>query len=158
MLVSAMGHVADSLRRSREIPAGPGAKRAHGRRGGARKLLDDHGAHDVQIEAVPGGLTDHYDPRSRVLRLSSDVWQSRSVAALGVAAHEAGHALQHAQGYGPIHLRAALVPIANIGSNLSWIIFFLGLIFGVLDADARQDPRPLAAIAPLLRSSFCSRS
>src|SRR5205807_1629132 len=71
----------------------------------ARQLLDDNGASDVQIEAVPGSLQDHYDPRGRILRLSSDVYESRSVAALGVAAHEAGHALQHAQGYGPIHLR-----------------------------------------------------
>jgi Zn-dependent membrane protease YugP len=94
----------------------------------ARRLLDDQGAHDVQIEAVPGRLVDHYDPRTRVLRLSSDVYAGRSVAALGVAAHEAGHALQHAQGYGPIHLRAALVPIASLGSNLSWIMFIIGIM------------------------------
>jgi Zn-dependent membrane protease YugP len=92
----------------------------------AHRLLAENGAADVQIEAVSGHLVDHYDPRSRVLRLSSDVWGNRSVAAAGVAAHEAGHALQHAQGYGPIHLRAALVPIANIGSNVSWILFFIG--------------------------------
>src|SRR5436190_20314665 len=89
----------------------------------AHRLLEEHGAGDVQVEAVPGSLSDHYDPRSRVLRLSSDVYQSRSIAALGVAAHEAGHALQHAQGYGPIHLRAALVPVANIGSRLGFILF-----------------------------------
>lgn len=92
----------------------------------AHRLLSENGADDVQIEAVQGHLVDHYDPRSRVLRLSSDVWGDRSVAAAGVAAHEAGHALQHAQGYGPIHLRAALVPIANIGSSMSWILFFIG--------------------------------
>jgi uncharacterized protein len=94
----------------------------------ARRLLDEHGAHDVQIEAVRGSLVDHYDPRTRVLRLSTDVYGSNSVAALGVAAHEAGHALQHAQGYGPIHLRAALVPIASIGSNVSWIMFLVGML------------------------------
>src|SRR5262245_34686382 len=92
----------------------------------AQRLLDENGAGDVQVEAVPGSLVDHYDPRVRVLRLSADVYESRSVAALGVAAHEAGHALQHAQGYGPIHLRAALVPAAGIGSNLSWILFIIG--------------------------------
>jgi Zn-dependent membrane protease YugP len=94
----------------------------------AHRLLEEHGAGDVQVEAVQGSLVDHYDPRSRVLRLSSDVYQSRSIAALGVAAHEAGHALQHAQGYGPIHFRAALVPVANIGSRLGFILFFIGAL------------------------------
>jgi uncharacterized protein len=94
----------------------------------ARQLLDDNGAQDVQIEAVQGSLVDHYDPRNRVLRLSTDVWGSHSIAALGVAAHEAGHALQHAQGYGPIHLRSALVPIASIGSNFAFLLFFVGII------------------------------
>ena len=111
----------------------------------ARKLLDDEGAHDVQIEAVPGNLSDHYDPRTRVLRLSESVWNSRSVAALGVAAHEAGHALQHAQGYGPIHLRAALVPIANIGSNLAWILFMVGLVMAYSGSKLGQ-PVMIAAI------------
>lgn len=94
----------------------------------AQQLLEHNGAGDVQIEAVPGSLVDHYDPRARVLRLSSDVYGSRSVAALGVAAHEAGHALQHAQGYGPIHFRAALVPVANIGSGLGFVLFFIGAL------------------------------
>jgi Zn-dependent membrane protease YugP len=94
----------------------------------AQKLLDDNGASDVTIEAVDGSLVDHYDPTARVLRLSTDVYQSRSVAALGVAAHEAGHALQHAQGYGPIHLRAALVPVANLGSGLGFTLFIIGCI------------------------------
>lgn len=94
----------------------------------AARLLDDQGAGDVRVEAVPGSLVDHYDPRSRVLRLSSDVYSSRSIAALGVAAHEAGHAIQHAQGYGPIHLRAALVPVANIGSGLGFWLFFIGAL------------------------------
>jgi Zn-dependent membrane protease YugP len=94
----------------------------------AQRILYENGAGDVQIEAVHGSLVDHYDPRSRVLRLSSDVYGSRSISALGVAAHEAGHALQHAQGYGPLQLRSALVPLASIGTNLSWILFFIGMV------------------------------
>jgi uncharacterized protein len=117
----------------------------------ARMLLDDHGAHDVQIEAVQGNLVDHYDPRTRVLRLSTSVWGSNSVAALGVAAHEAGHALQHAQGYAPIHLRAALVPVANIGSSLSWILFFIGFILSMAGSTFGQ---PLIIAAIVLFSFF----
>jgi Zn-dependent membrane protease YugP len=94
----------------------------------AHRLLVEHGAPDVQIEGVHGSLVDHYDPRNRVLRLSSDVYSSRSISALGVAAHEAGHAIQHAQGYGPIHLRAALVPVANLGSGLGFWLFFIGAL------------------------------
>src|SRR5660397_180481 len=88
----------------------------------ARRLLDSAGLQDVQIEAASGRLSDHYDPRSRVLRLSKDVGGKNSLASLGVAAHEAGHALQHAQGYGPMRLRSALVPAASLGSNLGMIL------------------------------------
>jgi len=96
----------------------------------ARRLLDSAGLQDVQIEAASGRLSDHYDPRSRVLRLSKDVGGKNSLASLGVAAHEAGHALQHAQGYGPMRLRSALVPAASLGSNLGMILFIVGLFFG----------------------------
>lgn len=94
----------------------------------ARKILDLNGLYDVAIEVIPGNLTDHYDPRNRVLRLSREVFYGNSIAAIGVAAHEAGHALQHNRGYAPLIFRNALVPVANIGSNLSWILIMLGFI------------------------------
>ncbi|HLT20097.1 MAG TPA: zinc metallopeptidase [Thermomicrobiales bacterium] len=94
----------------------------------ARYILDSHGLSHVPVEPVAGELTDHYDPRSRTLRLSEPVYRSTSVAALGIAAHEAGHALQHAEGYAPLQVRGALVPVASIGSNFGFIIVFLGLI------------------------------
>ena len=93
----------------------------------AREILDDQGLHDVAVQEVPGSLTDHYDPRTRTLSLSSDVYNSRSVAALGIAAHEAGHAVQHAKRYAPLALRSALVPAASLGSNLAWGLFILGM-------------------------------
>ena len=95
----------------------------------ARRILDGNGCGDVRIERVAGSLTDHYDPQGGVLRLSDEVYASRSIAALGVAAHEAGHAIQDAQGYAPMRIRAALVPVANIGSNAAIPLFMLGLIF-----------------------------
>lgn len=94
----------------------------------ARQILDRNGLYDINIEVINGHLTDHYDPRSRVLRLSSDVYYSDSIASIGVAAHESGHALQHANGYAPLTIRNSLVPIANIGSNLSWIFIILGFL------------------------------
>jgi hypothetical protein len=95
----------------------------------ARAIL--HGAGlELPVEPVPGRLTDHYDPRSRTLRLSETVYGSRSLAALGVAAHEAGHAIQHATGYAPMKLRTAVVPLAALGSH-AWIwLFIIGLIMG----------------------------
>jgi len=95
----------------------------------ARRMLQSEGIYDVAVEVVGGDLTDHYDPRSRVLRLSQGVANSSSLAAVGVAAHETGHALQHRDGYAPLALRSAAVPAANIGSNLSWPLFLVGLIF-----------------------------
>ena len=95
----------------------------------ARQILDANGAGDVRIEPVAGSLTDHYDPRDGVLRLSSEVYGSRSIAALGAAAHEAGHAIQDAQAYAPLRIRSMLVPLANIGSNAAVPLFLLGLIF-----------------------------
>lgn len=97
----------------------------------ARAMLDSEGLSSVGIEMVPGSLTDHYDPRANVLRLSTDVHNGRSVASAGVAAHEAGHAVQHARGYAPAKIRMALVPAANIGSQASWILIIVGLWIGV---------------------------
>ena len=97
----------------------------------ARRLLDNHGLYDVPIELVQGRLTDHYDPRNRVMRLSYDVYHGTSVAALGIAAHETGHAYQHEERYSPLVIRNSIVPVVNLGSSLSWIIFFAGMILSI---------------------------
>ena len=94
----------------------------------ARHVLNSAGLQDVEIEMIPGQLSDHYDPSHRVLRLSNEVYQSRSLAAVGIAAHEAGHALQHAFGYAPLAIRNAAVPAANFGSGFSMILFVIGLM------------------------------
>lgn len=94
----------------------------------AQRILRGNGIHDVTVEEVQGFLSDHYDPAHRVLRLSPAVYRGLSVAAAGIAAHEAGHAIQHARAYGPLRLRSALVPVASLGSNLSWILIMAGLI------------------------------
>lgn len=96
----------------------------------ARRLLNSQGIFDVSIEAVPGQLTDHYDPRTKTLRLSEPVYRSASVSAIGVAAHECGHAIQDNVGYVPLKLRGAFVPAANLGSQLSWPLIIIGLIIG----------------------------
>jgi Zn-dependent membrane protease YugP len=96
----------------------------------ARMILDSNGLHNVPVEPIRGELTDHYDPRSRTLRLSEPVYSSRSVAALGIAAHETGHALQHAHGYVPLQIRGALVPAASVGSNLGWVMVLAGILIG----------------------------
>jgi Zn-dependent membrane protease YugP len=95
----------------------------------ARHILDSAGLQDVSIEIVPGHLSDHYDPRHRVLRLSQSVYHSRSLAAVGIAAHEAGHAIQHAHRYAPLVVRNLAVPAASFGSNASFILVLLGLFF-----------------------------
>jgi Zn-dependent membrane protease YugP len=95
----------------------------------AHQLLQTAGAGDVIIEKQPGELTDHYDPRKRVLRLSQGVHDSSSIAALGIAAHETGHALQHQTHYQPMHLRSLIYPVASIGSTLAFPLFFIGFIF-----------------------------
>lgn len=97
----------------------------------ARHILDSAGAVDVAIEQVPGKLSDHYDPRSKVLRLSPDVYHERSLAAVGIAAHEAGHALQDAQGYALMSIRNAAVGVANLGSGLGVILLLVGLGIGL---------------------------
>jgi len=95
----------------------------------AKRLLEGEGISDVKIEETGGFLSDHYDPTSKTLRLSPTVFQSNSLSAIGVACHEAGHAIQHAAHFGPLHLRSALVPATQIGSTGSYIFFILGLIF-----------------------------
>ncbi len=92
----------------------------------AQRVLNSAGIFDVKIERVNGNLTDHYDPRSKILRLSDSVYDSATVAAVGVAAHECGHAIQHATGYGPLSLRSTLVPVANFGSRIAWPLILLG--------------------------------
>ena len=93
----------------------------------ARRILYDNHIEDVTVEPVHGHMTDHYDPRTKTLRLSEPVFASNSMAAFGVAAHEVGHAIQHANGYAPLQWRSSWVPIANTGNNLSWIVIFLGI-------------------------------
>lgn len=94
----------------------------------ARAILDANGLYSVRIERVPGELTDHYDPKANVIRLSDAVYGQSTAAAVGVAAHEAGHAVQHATGYTPIKIRSAIIPITNIGSNLAMPLILLGII------------------------------
>jgi len=95
----------------------------------ARHILDSAGLQDVDIQVVPGHLSDHYDPRRKVLRLSQQVHQSRTLAAVGIAAHEAGHAIQHARAYAPLVIRNAAVPAASFGSNSAFLLIILGLVF-----------------------------
>jgi len=108
---------------SQRIPAGMSGFAA------ARRLLDSAGLQNVGIEQTPGHLSDHYDPRSKVLRLSGDVYHGRSMASVGVAAHEAGHAIQDARGYAPLVIRNAAVPAANFGSSAGMILLILGVFF-----------------------------
>lgn len=96
----------------------------------AEQILRQAGIYDVQVQRVSGRLTDHYDPRNKVLRLSDSTYGSTSVAALGVAAHECGHAIQHEVHYAPLAIRGALVPVANFGSGLSWPLILIGFLFG----------------------------
>lgn len=95
----------------------------------ARKILDANGLHRIRIESVAGELTDHYDPKAQVIRLSQSVYGSTSAAAVGVASHEAGHAVQHAVGYFPIKVRSAIIPVCQIGSSLAWPLILLGIVF-----------------------------
>lgn len=97
----------------------------------AQYVLSSHGVTGVRIEPCSGNLTDHFDPRTNVIRLSESVYNSTSVAAVGVAAHEAGHAVQHAQGYVPNKIRTAIVPVTNFGSRFSWILIMIGLLLPV---------------------------
>mgnify|MGYP000899666651 CR=1 FL=1 len=94
----------------------------------ARQILNDNGLHNVSVERVGGQLTDHYDPRSESVRLSAEVYNGTSVAALGVAAHEVGHAVQHARSYAPLALRTNLFPVANLGSQMAIPLFLMGYL------------------------------
>ena len=96
----------------------------------AQRVLAQNGVTSVRIERVAGNLTDHYDPRTNVIRLSDSVYTSTSTAAIGVACHEAGHAVQYAQNYAPIKLRSAIIPLTNIGSRLAMPLILLGILFG----------------------------
>ncbi|MDP4177438.1 MAG: zinc metallopeptidase [Bacillota bacterium] len=95
----------------------------------ARYLLDAAGLNNIPIEIIGGKLSDHYDPSSKVMRLSKEVYYSTSVASIGVAAHETGHAIQHSEGYAPLNIRNSIVPAVNFASSASWIIFLLGIVF-----------------------------
>ena len=97
----------------------------------AERVLRANGVHNVRIERVSGHLSDHYDPRSNIIRLSEGVYDSTSTAAIGVACHEAGHAVQYAQSYFPIKLRAAIIPLTNIGSRLALPLILIGVLFGL---------------------------
>lgn len=94
----------------------------------ARRILESNGIYDVNIDRISGDLTDHYDPKSKVLRLSDSTYNSTSVAAIGVAAHECGHAIQHHNEYAPLNIRNAIVPVVNICSTLSWPVILVGII------------------------------
>ena len=99
----------------------------------ARRVLAANGVHGVRIDRVSGSLTDHFDPKTNVIRLSDSVYDNASTAAIGVAAHEAGHAVQYAQGYGPIKLRAAIIPVTNIGSKLAMPLILIGLLLSFME-------------------------
>ena len=105
--------------------------RSHSGLTGAQRILNAAGIYDVTVVPIAGSLTDHYDPRTKKLALSQDVYGRTSVAAVCVAAHECGHAIQHNVNYAPLNIRSAIVPVANIGSSLSWPIFLLGLILSI---------------------------
>lgn len=98
----------------------------------ARRVLLSHGVSSVRVERISGHLTDHFDPRANVIRLSEQVYDSTSIAAIGVACHEAGHAVQHATDYAPIKLRSAVIPITNIGSRLAMPLIFIGILLSYL--------------------------
>lgn len=95
----------------------------------ARRILDENGLYNISVERTAGSLTDHYDPRGKVLRLSETVYNSPSIAAIGVAAHEAGHALQDAGAYAPLKVRNSIVPVVNLGSGMAFPLFFIGFLF-----------------------------
>ena len=117
-------HVQSTFKKYSSVPTASGMTGAQA----AQAVLDANGVTGVRIEHVPGNLTDHYDPRSNVIRLSDNVINGTSAAAVGVAAHEAGHAVQHAVGYFPIKIRNAIIPITNLGSKLAIPLFLIGLV------------------------------
>lgn len=121
--LAASGRVKSTFAKYSQVRNGRGLTGAQA----AEQVLHRAGIYDVRVERVGGNLTDHYDPRTKVLRLSDSVYGQTSVAAVGVAAHECGHAIQHAKGYAPLKLRSTLVPIANFGSKIAWPLIIFGL-------------------------------
>ena len=113
----------------------------------AEQILRDNDIHDVTVEAVRGTLTDHYDPRSKTLRLSEPVYASQSISAVGVAAHEVGHAIQHATGYAPLKFRSAWVPVAGYGTNLGFILILIAFFMGGAAAGGAATTMAWAGIA-----------
>ena len=107
----------------------------------ARSMLDNAGLYDIRIEMTNGELTDHYSPKERVLRLSEEVYNGRTISSAGIAAHEVGHAIQHKESYSPLKIRDVIIPVANFGSSFSWILFFVGILFSI---------KPLISIGILL--------
>jgi len=125
LAVWAQQRVKSTYNKYSKVPAASGMSGADV----ASRLLQDSGLNEVKLEEVEGKLTDHYDPRSRTLRLSSLISRSRSVAAIGVASHEVGHAIQHKWAYGAFQFRQSIVPVANLGSTLAFPLFLIGLLF-----------------------------
>jgi uncharacterized protein len=124
LMLWAQSKVKGSYRRFSQVQNSAGVSGAQA----ARRVLDSQGLYEVPIEPTKGELTDHYDPRKRTLFLSEGVYASRSIAAAAIAAHEAGHAIQHAKAYAPLKVRSAIVPAVNIGSNFGYIILIVGVI------------------------------
>ena len=122
----AQGRVNSTFSRYSRVRSMTGMTRAEA----ARRLLNAQGIYDVTVRPVSGQLTDHYDPRTKTVNLSDGVYSSTSVAAIGVAAHECGHAIQDNVGYVPLRMRAAFVPVVNFGSQLSWPLILIGLLIG----------------------------
>ncbi|HFC08642.1 MAG TPA: zinc metallopeptidase [Chloroflexi bacterium] len=128
LMLAAQWYVSSAFKKWSRVPLQANLSGAEA----AERLIRYGGLYGVRVEAVRGTLTDHYDPRSKVLRLSPQVYQGRSVASVAVAAHELGHALQDQEGYAPLKLRSMMVPAVNIGSYLGWILIFIGLILNYL--------------------------
>ena len=120
----------------------------------ARKILDDNGLYDVSIERVGGHLTDHYDPKENVIRLSDEVYSGANAAAIGVAAHEAGHAVQYAQDYFPIRVRAAIIPLTRIGAGLAMPLFLIGLFISYFYFQATSPLSDLLMVSGIGLYSF----
>ncbi|MGI6020007.1 MAG: zinc metallopeptidase [Lachnospiraceae bacterium] len=133
-------YMKSTVKRFSKVESGSGLSGAEA----ARAILNAAGVTGVAIVATSGELTDHYDPRKKVIALSESSYSKTSLTAIGVAAHECGHAIQDAENYGPLNLRNSIVPVANIGSQLSWPIFVIGLIFSI---------RPLLSVGIIL---FCA--
>ena len=125
LAVAAQGKVSSTFNKYSKVQSHIGITGAEA----ARRIMEQNGIYDVSVERVSGNLTDHYDPSRKVLRLSDNVYSSSSIAAIGVAAHETGHAIQHARNYAPLSLRSLMVPLANIGSSLAMPLILLGILF-----------------------------